>query len=85
MQENEQLARLKRQRFKEVLATAVQNFDGKLLQNYGDGALTDQEFCDAYNDRDPAKVLALSSDILSSLAKQAGSRPLAAVCVFEHA
>src|SRR5688500_3553314 len=39
MQENEQLARLKRQRFKDVLAGAVQNFQGKLLQNYGDGAL----------------------------------------------
>jgi adenylate cyclase len=39
MQENEQLARLKRQRFKDVLTSAVQNFQGKLLQNYGDGAL----------------------------------------------
>jgi TolB-like protein/class 3 adenylate cyclase/Tfp pilus assembly protein PilF len=39
MQENEQLARLKRQRFKEVLNNAVKNFDGKLLQHYGDGAL----------------------------------------------
>lgn len=39
MQENEQLARLKRQRFKEVLTGVVQKFDGKLLQHYGDGAL----------------------------------------------
>src|SRR5690349_16589770 len=39
MQENEQLARLQRQRFKEVLSSAVQRFDGKLLQHYGDGAL----------------------------------------------
>lgn len=55
------------------------------LADYGDGTLSDQEFCDAYNDRDPAKVLALSNGDLALLAKQAGSRSLAAVCVFEHA
>ncbi|HEY8968830.1 MAG TPA: adenylate/guanylate cyclase domain-containing protein, partial [Puia sp.] len=39
MQENEQLARLKRKRFKDILTGAVQTFEGKILQNYGDGSL----------------------------------------------
>src|SRR5687767_13103004 len=39
MQENEQLGRLKRRRFKEVLEEAVSNFQGKIHQNYGDGSL----------------------------------------------
>src|SRR6187399_1633045 len=40
MQDNEHLARQKRKRFREVLEAAVQNHDGKILQNYGDGSLT---------------------------------------------
>jgi TolB-like protein/class 3 adenylate cyclase/Flp pilus assembly protein TadD len=39
MQENEQLARLKRKRFKDVLTDSVQRYNGKILQNYGDGSL----------------------------------------------
>jgi TolB-like protein/class 3 adenylate cyclase/Tfp pilus assembly protein PilF len=39
MQENEQLARLKRKRFKDALAQSVLAFEGKVLQNYGDGSL----------------------------------------------
>jgi TolB-like protein/Tfp pilus assembly protein PilF len=40
MQENEQLARLKRRRLKEVLEAVVISFNGKILQYYGDGALS---------------------------------------------
>jgi adenylate cyclase len=40
MQENEQLARVKRKRFKEVLESAIAGFNGKILQNYGDGSLS---------------------------------------------
>ncbi|HEU4469605.1 MAG TPA: adenylate/guanylate cyclase domain-containing protein [Flavisolibacter sp.] len=40
MQENEQLARLKRRRLKEVLETEVAVFNGRVLQNYGDGSLS---------------------------------------------
>jgi len=40
MQENEQLARSKRQRLKEVLEAAVENSNGKILQYYGDGSLS---------------------------------------------
>ncbi|WP_153796610.1 adenylate/guanylate cyclase domain-containing protein [Foetidibacter luteolus] len=40
MQENEQLARLKRKRLKEVLETSVKEFNGKILQYYGDGSLS---------------------------------------------
>ena len=40
MQENEQLARLKRRRLKEVLESSVGQFNGKILQNYGDGSLS---------------------------------------------
>jgi adenylate cyclase len=39
MQDNEHLARLKRKRFKEILESSVEKFDGKILQNYGDGSL----------------------------------------------
>jgi adenylate cyclase len=39
MQENEQLARLKRKRFKEVLEESVGSCHGKVFQNYGDGSL----------------------------------------------
>ncbi len=39
MQENEQLARLKRKRFKDALTDSVETFGGKILQNYGDGSL----------------------------------------------
>jgi len=39
MQENEQLARLKRTRFKEVLDATLAKFQGNVLQNYGDGSL----------------------------------------------
>ncbi|HEV8286951.1 MAG TPA: adenylate/guanylate cyclase domain-containing protein [Chitinophagaceae bacterium] len=39
MQENEQLARLKRKRLKDVLDTTVERFNGKILQYYGDGSL----------------------------------------------
>ena len=40
MQENEQLARLKRKRLKEVLESTVEEFNGKILQYYGDGSLS---------------------------------------------
>ena len=40
MQENEQLAIIKRRRVKEVLDATVQKFSGKLLQYYGDGSLS---------------------------------------------
>lgn len=40
MQENEQQARLKRMRFKEVLEANIQNYQGKILQQYGDGSLS---------------------------------------------
>jgi adenylate cyclase len=40
MQENEQLARSKRQRLKEVLETTIEKFNGRILQYYGDGSLT---------------------------------------------
>src|SRR4026208_602552 len=40
MQDNELLARQKRKRFKEVLETAIEKHDGKILQNYGDGSLS---------------------------------------------
>jgi TolB-like protein/Tfp pilus assembly protein PilF len=39
MQENEHLARQKRKRFKEVLESFVEKYNGKILQNYGDGSL----------------------------------------------
>jgi len=40
MQENEQLARRKRQRLKEVLENTIGQFNGKILQYYGDGSLS---------------------------------------------
>lgn len=40
MQENEQLAIIKRRRVKEVLDATLQKFSGKLLQYYGDGSLS---------------------------------------------
>ena len=40
MQENEQFARLKRKRLKEVLESDITRFNGKILQNYGDGSLS---------------------------------------------
>jgi adenylate cyclase len=40
MQQNEQLAKAKHQRLKEVLETSVSGFNGKILQYYGDGALS---------------------------------------------
>jgi adenylate cyclase len=40
MQENEQLARSKRQRLKDVLETTIVRFHGKILQYYGDGSLS---------------------------------------------
>ncbi|HEX5652000.1 MAG TPA: adenylate/guanylate cyclase domain-containing protein, partial [Chitinophagaceae bacterium] len=40
MQENEQLARLKRKRLKEVLEQAISEYRGKILQYYGDGSLS---------------------------------------------
>jgi adenylate cyclase len=40
MQENEQLARLKRKRLKEALEPAIAQFSGKILQHYGDGSLS---------------------------------------------
>ena len=39
MQQNEQLAKDKRRRLKEVLETSVAGYNGKILQYYGDGAL----------------------------------------------
>jgi adenylate cyclase len=40
MQENEQLARTKRKRLKEVLEVSIAQFNGKVLQYYGDGSLS---------------------------------------------
>lgn len=40
MQENEQLARVKRKRLKEVLETTISQYNGKILQYYGDGSLS---------------------------------------------
>ena len=40
MQQNEQLAKLKHQRLKEVLEASVSVHQGKILQYYGDGALS---------------------------------------------
>ncbi len=40
MQQNEELARVKRKRLKEVLEANIAQFDGKILQNYGDGSLS---------------------------------------------
>jgi TolB-like protein/Flp pilus assembly protein TadD len=40
MQQNEQLAKEKHRKLKEVLETSVSSFNGKILQYYGDGALT---------------------------------------------
>jgi adenylate cyclase len=40
MQENEQLATLKRKRLKEVLEHNIAQFNGKILQYYGDGSLS---------------------------------------------
>ena len=40
MQENEELARQKRKRLKEVLEANVEQYNGKILQYYGDGSLS---------------------------------------------
>src|SRR4030095_2402108 len=40
VQENEQLARLKRKRLKKVLEETTNRFNGKILQYYGDGSLS---------------------------------------------
>jgi TolB-like protein/class 3 adenylate cyclase/Flp pilus assembly protein TadD len=40
MQENEDLARLKRRRLKEVLEATIEQHNGKVLQYYGDGSLS---------------------------------------------
>jgi adenylate cyclase len=40
MQENEHLARSKRKKFKDVLDSTIQEYDGKILQYYGDGSLS---------------------------------------------
>lgn len=40
MQQNEQLAKDKRRRLKEVLESSVATYNGKILQYYGDGALS---------------------------------------------
>ena len=40
MQQNEQLAKVKHRRLKEVLEAAVSGHHGKILQYYGDGALS---------------------------------------------
>ena len=40
MQENEQLGRIKRRRLKEVLELSVAEYNGKILQYYGDGSLS---------------------------------------------
>jgi TolB-like protein/Tfp pilus assembly protein PilF len=40
MQENEQLARSKRKRLKEVLESSVEKYNGKIVQYYGDGSLS---------------------------------------------
>ena len=40
MQQNEQLAKVKHRRLKEVLEAAVSGHHGKILQYYGDGAFS---------------------------------------------
>ena len=40
MQQNEQLATTKRKRLQNVLEKSVAAFEGKILQYYGDGALS---------------------------------------------
>ena len=40
VQENEQLARLKRKRLKDVLEATIGRYNGKVLQYYGDGSLS---------------------------------------------
>jgi adenylate cyclase len=40
MQENEQLAKAKQKHLKEVLDSTVKNYNGKILQYNGDGALS---------------------------------------------
>src|SRR6185503_14047979 len=40
MQENEQLAKAKQKHLKDVLDLSVKNFNGKILQYYGDGSLS---------------------------------------------
>ncbi len=40
MQENEQLAKAKQKHLKDVLEISVKNFNGKILQYYGDGSLS---------------------------------------------
>lgn len=40
MQQNEDLGRLKRKRLKEVLENNIEQFNGKILQYYGDGSLS---------------------------------------------
>ncbi|MEO6732259.1 MAG: adenylate/guanylate cyclase domain-containing protein [Ferruginibacter sp.] len=40
MQENEHIARTKRKRLKEVLEVSIAQFNGKVLQYYGDGSLS---------------------------------------------
>src|SRR5262245_5175321 len=40
MQENEQMARIKRKRLKDVLENTIDQFNGKFLQYYGDGSLS---------------------------------------------
>ena len=40
VQENEELARRKRKRLKEVLESTVATFNGRILQYYGDGSLS---------------------------------------------
>lgn len=40
MQENEQAARAKRRRLKEVLESSISQYNGKVLQYYGDGSLS---------------------------------------------
>ena len=40
MQENEQLAKAKQKHLKDVLDSTVKNYNGKVLQYYGDGALS---------------------------------------------
>src|SRR5678809_372925 len=40
MQENEQLAKAKQKHLKDVLERTVKNYNGKILQYYGDGSLS---------------------------------------------
>ena len=40
MQENEYMARSKRKRLKEVLESSIAQYNGKVLQYYGDGSLS---------------------------------------------